>query len=218
MKKAAVIISAFVSVFLCFSVISVCADSEISIEIPEDFTVNYAENGFSSVAKKTGMDEKALESYAEQNGIMFIAVNSDNSSQFRLSKSQNAFSKKVKDISALDENAIGEFAKSLSDQSPQMRTVSGIKYITFTETLSDSGGEYTAYQMITVKNEYIYQFSCYNSGGTVDNQTEKIVLSLKINDAVPYSPWQKVKIGAIIVLLAGVIAIMVIGIVRDIKA
>ena len=182
--KVLFIVTAIISVLL-FSTTVCAAQKEFYLSVEKNFiVVNAGDKSCKKAAKAVGMTERELRDYFEKNGVLLFAVTPDNSSQIRLSYYENDFSKLAQDISSLDEEGIGMLAKAIDkDETPEYDTVknnSGEKFLKFTDFMKDSGGEYTVTQYVTVKNEKVYQLSCYTPGKTVPNSIEKTFKNFKI--------------------------------------
>lgn len=211
----------FLILTLCFmfslSIPVAAAGKGYVVEIPEDYTVSYGEGKNDEVAQIIGMDDEKFKNYFNANGLLFIAVKEDNSAQIRFSKYQNEFSGKLGNLKNLSESEFSEIAEKLSKGKDYSRVTAGEQtFIALSETLKDSGGEYTSTQYITVKNGNVYQLSCYNEGVEVNEEIEGIFSSLRFSDSGNYT-WLYTMIILASVFLFGVIAFMVKGIIADLK-
>lgn len=219
------IITLLLSLILLIPQICVSADSdrsEFSINTGENFTAVYEwDEDKSDAAKKLGMSEEKLQDYFDENDVLMVAVNDDNTAQLRLSKYDNEFSELAYDISLLSDDEISELSKSITgtDASTSLEESNGISFITFSETHNDSGGTYTATQYITVFEGDIYRLSCYNQGDKQSDEMKNIFSTLKLNGETRHSIplWQTLLIIAGIAVFAAVAAAMIIGIIKDRK-
>jgi len=220
-KRIAVCI--FLALLILFSGLTAFADSgrKYEIDIGKEYTVVYKGEDLSDAADLVGMKRADLKKYFDENGVELLAVNADNTSQIKLCAYEDDFSKLAGDISTLDDDGIAQLATSMAGDTSADYGIAesgGRKYIVVSETLKDSGGEYTATQYITVCGGKLYQLSFYTSG-TID-KTREIFSSFRINvtgknDAMPL--WQILVIIFGIAVFATVSVICVIGIIRDRK-
>ena len=72
--------------------VSVFAASGFEITAPKDFYSYQSGQNAENAAKILSMTAAELENYCSDNGIVFIAVNGDNTKQIRLSVTESAFS------------------------------------------------------------------------------------------------------------------------------
>ncbi|MBQ8203587.1 MAG: hypothetical protein IJZ75_04840 [Clostridia bacterium] len=211
----------FLILTLCFmfslSLPVAAAGKGYVIELPEEYIVSYGESKEDKVAEIFGMEDEKYKNYFSSNGMLFIAVKEDNSAQLRFSKYTNEFSAQLGNLSNLNDGEFKEIAEKLSKGREYKTLKSGEQtFIAITETLKDSGGEYTSIQYITVKNGYVYQLSCYNAGDSVSEEIENIFSTLKFSESNNFN-WLYAMIIVACVILAGVIVIMIKGIVSDLK-
>ncbi len=188
-----------------------------NIEFPEDYVVSYGNTKSDPVAKIIGMDSEKYSNYFKSNGLLFIAAKEDNSVQIRFSKYTNEFSQKLGNMGNLNDNEFSEIADKLVGDKPYTKEVSGEQiFISVTENLKDSGGEYVSTQYITVKNGNVYQLSCYNSGNEINGEITDIFKSLSFSQSNNFN-WVYTMIVLAVVFFAAVIIIMIKGIITDLR-
>lgn len=210
----------FTAVVICLVLMPFCVlakESEYSINIPGNFTVGYTEKDLSKVAKITDMDTSALTDYCKQNGVIFVAVNSDNTEQMRLFSYETELSKKAENFQNLSNSAIDSLASEIGTGKYERVQSGGTVFLKFTEVLTDNGGEYISCQYLTIKNGKVFQFSTYNQGSEQSESLKKSFESLKFNEVRTYNTKQKIIIAAVISALVVLIGIMIYGIIKDLK-
>lgn len=197
------------------------ADESISISVGTEFTeYRPGENG-AATAELLHMSETALASYCEENHIIYLAVNGDNSRQIRVSVAETAFSVNVGDLSALDDEKINALLPELSGRADirgKIEESGGQKFVKTEVSTSDSGGDYTVTQLMTVFGKKEYTLSFYTTGDSTA-YTEKIFESFAENfqkNAPEKKNYRFVILAAIVLLCVGA-GYIVFTLVRDIK-
>ena len=152
-----------ISLFFTLSVSAVC-DVKITLD-DEFFTLS---DDAEKVCEITGQTKEQLDEYCSAEGIVFLAVNSENTKQVKATSKKTAFSEKLQNLSMLNDADINEIAKalvkgenldfSIEEKNSQM-------FIRTEQMLSDSGGEYSQVNYITVADECIYTLSFSTSSG-----------------------------------------------------
>ena len=122
---------------------------EYSITPSDNFTFAKQGDDLTKIAKKLNMTTDDLNKYFSDNKLIYLAVSDDVNSQIKISVTEDEFSKKVNDISLLDDNALNNFAKSLSSDS-SIVTNNDRKFVLVNDTHKDSGGIYTVTQYISI--------------------------------------------------------------------
>lgn len=205
----------------CLAVLGIsvsAASREYDIILDDGFTVGYADGNLDGVSGIIGKPSDELRSYCESNGVLFIAVNPDNSIQIRLSAFKSEFSVKAGDIRALDSEGLSLFAESLSSGADYtVLETENTAFLKFTAVLSDSGGDYVSTQYVTLSGGKVYQLSCYNSGNAEAPCVTAAAESFSVVTDTASDLRQKLLFAAVLLALAGVITVMVIGIIKDIK-
>lgn len=197
------------------------ATGEIKITAPKDFYSYKSGQSAESTAKILGMTEEELKSYCNDNGIVFIAVNKDNTEQIRVSVTQSAFSSSIGNLTNLSEDKITALIPDITGAvGGELTEKNGQRFIKTAESLSDSGGEYSVINYVTVAAKKDYVLSFYTASGTSTDYTEEVFDSFSSEDfykeAGEKSRFSYVIIAAIVLLALGS-AYIIFTLVRDIK-
>ena len=189
---------------------------EYSITPSDNFTFAKQGDDLTQIAKKLNMTTDDLNKYFSDNKLIYLAVSDDVKSQIKISVTEDEFSKKVNDISLLDDNALNNFAKSLSSDS-SIVTNNDRKFVLVNDTHKDSGGIYTVTQYITICDGKTFYFIGYNDGKDISQEITSVFKTFTLNqqqsDSADNNVFSIVIIIGIVVF--SVIAIiMVIGIIR----
>ncbi|MBR3592117.1 MAG: hypothetical protein IKL46_04630 [Clostridia bacterium] len=189
---------------------------EYSITPSDNFTFAKQGDDLTQIAKKLNMTTDDLNKYFSDNKLIYLAVSDDVKSQIKISVTEDEFSKKVNDISLLDDNALNNFAKSLSSDS-SIVTNNDRKFVLVNDTHKDSGGIYTVTQYITICDGKTFYFIGYNDGKDISKEITSVFKTFTLNqqqsDSADNNVFSIVIIIGIVVF--SVIAIiMVIGIIR----
>lgn len=201
--------------------VSVFAASGFEITAPKDFYSYKSGQSAKETAKILGTTENELENYCDENGILFIALNKDNTKQIRVTVTESAFSSSVGNLTNLSEDKITLLIPEITGaDSGELVEKDGQKFIKTSETLSDSGGEYSVVNYVTVAAKKDYVLSFYTASGTSTDYTEEVYYSFSSEDFYKEVN-EKSKFGyviiAAIVLLALGSAYIIFTLVRDIK-
>lgn len=217
------ILAVITALMLLFSLTVSAASYEYNLSTGDDFTcVGYGDD-MTDIAQKLNMTADELNAYFNKNGLLYLAVSDDTSTQIRLSAFTDNFSSAVCDISHLNEEQLNEFMNSISDNSETGCTVTdnnGRKYVTVTNTLNDSGGVYTVTQYVTICDSKTFYLSCYNNGTETSEQVKNIFNNFSLNSVTTEKNGFAIKfvfITAGIVLFLGLAVFTVIGIVKKSK-
>lgn len=203
----------------CIQLNAAAADIEISPG--EGF---YTSDGDSeAVARTLGMSAAELDAYCGENNIVYIAVNQDNSKQIRLSAARSSFSESVGNLSGISDSSLKPLIPDITGDSgvgAEIIEKNGQKFIKNHLSASDSGGEYTVVQYITVAGKTDYVLSFYTSSGESDEYAQAVFETFSCSDFYNIQP-QKSYYGyviiAAIVLLAAGSAYIIFTLVRDIR-
>ena len=180
---------ALLAVFLLFTValgvISVSAKDYdgFLLDIPKEFTVVTEKDDLSEFSKKVGVSYEELENYFSDGKYKLLAVNEDNTTQIKLSCSEDEFSKKIINFDNFKDTDLVSLGASFltlkdTDAEPDITVVenNSIKFIKIVEAHKDSGGTYTVTQYITVVDAKTYKLSFFLPI-KADNQLEKEVFN-----------------------------------------
>ena len=199
----------------------VFAASGFEITVPKDFYSYKSGQSAESTSKIIGMTADELENYCYENGIVFISVNNDNTKQIRLSVTETAFSSSVGNLTNLSEDKITALLPDITGaDSGELVEKDGQIFVKTAETLSDSGGEYSVVNYVTVAAKKEYVLSFYTASGTSTDYAKEVYDSFSSDDFYKETH-KKSKFGyviiAAIILLALGSAYIVFTLVRDIK-
>lgn len=197
------------------------ASGNIEITAPKDFYSYKSGQNAEDTAKILGMTASELENYCISGGILYLAVNENNTKQIRVSVAESAFSSGIGNLSNLSEDKITALIPDITGaDSGEIVTKNGQSFIKTTENLTDSGGEYSVISYVTVAAKKDYVLSFYTATGTSTDYVEKVFKSFSADDfykeSNPKSYFGYVIIAAI-ALLALVSAYIIFTLVRDIK-
>ena len=197
------------------------ATYDIQITAPKGFYSYKSGQSAESTAKILGMTEAELENYCNENGIVFIAANKDNTKQIRVCVTESEFSSSIGNLSNLSDDKITALIPDITGAvSGELNEKGGQKYIKTAEALSDSGGEYSVISYVTVAAKKDYVLSFYTASGTSTDYTEEVFDSFSsedfYKDADEKSRFGYVIIAAIVLLALGS-AYIIFTLVRDIK-
>ncbi len=209
---------------LLITVCPFCAladEVDFELKLGKEYTVARSEEALGELSRIIGMKEAELREYFEQNDLLLLAANEDNSSQVRLSVSDNDFAELIGNLTGLGDGEIEEVAKELTaeTQSYTVKENNGDKFIVITETLRDSGGVYTATQFCTVKSGVMYQLSFYNAGDKTADSVYTAFESFKITppEDTAFPPWVTVSAVFGIAVFTAIAVVLIIDVVKDIK-
>lgn len=189
---------------------------EYSITPSDNFTFAKQGDDLTQIAKKLNMTTDDLNKYFSDNKLIYLAVSDDVKSQIKISVTEDEFSKKVNDISLLDDNVLNNFAKSLSSDS-SIVTNNDRKFVLVNDTHKDSGGIYTVTQYITICDGKTFYFIGYNDGKDISKEITSVFKTFTLNQQQSGSADNNVFSIVIIigiVVFSMVAIIMVIGIIR----
>ena len=199
----------------------VFAASGFEITAPKDFYSYKSGQSSEDTAKILGMTADELENYCDENGIVFIAVNKDNTKQIRVTVTESPFSGSIGNLSNLSDSKITALIPDITGAvSGELTEKGGQRFIKTAEALSDSGGEYSVINYVTVAAKKDYVLSFYTAAGTSTDYTKEVFDSFSSEDFYKEtdrkSNFSFVIIAAIILLALGS-AYIIFTLVRDIK-
>ena len=195
--------------------------ADIKITPPKGFYSYKSGQSAENTAKILGMTSDELKNYCSENGIVFIAVNEDNTKQIRVSVTESEFSSSIGNLTNLSDDKITALIPDITGSvSGEITEKYGQRFIKTAEALSDSGGEYSviSYVTVTAKKDYILSF--YTAAGTSTDYVGEVFDSFSSEDfykeADEKSYFVYVIIAAIVLLALGSVYI-IFTLVRDIK-
>ena len=210
------ILTVIIVLFTVFNMNVSALGYEYSITPSDNFTFAKQGDDLTKIAKKLNMTTDDLNKYFSDNKLIYLAVSDDVKSQIKISVTEDEFSKKVNDISLLDDNALNNFAKSLSSDS-SIVTNNDRKFVLVNDTHKDSGGIYTVTQYITICDGKTFYFIGYNDGKDISKEMTSVFKTFTLNQQQSGSADNNVFSIVIIIgiVVFGLVAIiMVIGIIR----
>ncbi len=178
-------------------------EPDFNITVGENFISAHKDENLDEISKQLNIDTSELNSYFNKNGMLYLAVSTDNSIEIRLSAFTDNFSAEIIDLSYLDNEQTNEFVSAFAarrEVEPRLVENGGRKYIEVVETLTDSGGVYTSTQYITVCGGKSYYLSFYNSGEKTSQEVREIFASFTLN-----APKQSASSSVTIVLIIGIV-------------
>lgn len=200
------------------------AGTGIKINAGKEFTVLLSGENEKELAEILGIAEDELISYCRDNGIEYLAVNRDNTKQIRLSVKQTEFSSAVINFSNLsDENIAAVIPEIIGVSNVKCETAdkNGQKFAKILLSSSDSGGEYTVSQYITVANKKLFILSVCTAADKDIEYADKIFEGFDAED-FNHTKSQKngysgIIVGAIAILVVGC-AFVAVTLIRDIRS
>ena len=153
-----------IAVLSLFFSVSVYAESVVSIETDNTFSV-FSEDA-DALSDILRMNKKDIEAYCEQNNIVYLAADSENTRQIRISVYTNDFSNSVINISGLSDDKISALTEDIIGEEGirgEVVNKNGQKFLKTQLRSSDSGGEYILTQYFTVADRQNVVLSFYNS-------------------------------------------------------
>ncbi|MGN0492973.1 MAG: hypothetical protein ACI4F7_04925 [Acutalibacteraceae bacterium] len=206
---------------LLFAVTVFAESGGIEITAPEGFYSYESGGSADKAAQILGMTDTELESYCVENGIVFIAVNEDNTKQIRLAVAESSFSASIGNLTNLSEDKITALIPDITGaKRGEIINKDGQSFIKTAETLSDSGGGFTVISYFTVAAKKDYVLSFYTSSGTDTDYAEEVFDGYS-SDEFYKAESEKSYVGyiilAAIILLAAGSVYIIFTLVRDIK-
>lgn len=204
--------------------LNVCAASyKYNISLGDGYTSASYGDDLTEISEKLNMTTDELNSYFNKNGLLYLAVSNDAKTQVRLSAFTDNFSSAVDDISYLSDDQLKEFMNAVSEDGEntcEVITSRGRRYIRVKSTLQDSGGIYTVTQYITICDSKTFYLFCYNEGEDTSSEIQSIFDSFSLTATKAEEPNDSlinVFIIAGIILFAILAVIMIIGIIKSMR-
>lgn len=122
------------------------------------------------LAEALGMEKSALQEYLNQNGVVYLAVNKDNTKQIKVTSVTTDFSNSVINISGLSNDSITALIPDITgveDAKGEVIDKDGQKFVKTQFKTKDSGGEYILTQYFTVANRMSIVLS-FSTAATAD--------------------------------------------------
>lgn len=196
----------------------------ITLNAGKDFTVYTPGGNARQAAEITGVTEAELKDYCSKNSIVYYAVDGENKRQIRLSVLQTDFSAGAVNLSNLTDDSIAALLPDITgieNVRGEIVYTGAQKFVKTELSSSDSGGEYTVIQYITVagKKEYVLSFT--TSAGVDTGYAKEVFETLKSEDFAEATKKPQKNYGAVIlaavVLLIFACAYIIYTLIRDIR-
>lgn len=129
--------------------------AEITENPGKEFLVYGDKQSNEKIAEILEETADSLDNYCYNNGIIYLALNEQNTKQIRLYENSTAFSESVGELTSLSDDKITALAPEIAGDGFHTETVAqnGIKFIKATALSEDSGGKFTLIQYITVTSK-----------------------------------------------------------------
>ena len=197
-----------------FSITVSAASLEYNISPDDSFIAVNRGDDLTQISSELDTTADELNTYFDKNGIEYFAVSKDTKAQIKISTYSNEFSKKVSDISLLDEDALVEFAKTFNAGSNNIINNNDRKFICLINNQEYSDGLYTVTQFITICDNKIVHFTGYNDGDKTSQEITEAFDTFTLNhpasndNSTNYTLWIVLSIVGVVVF--GVAAILII--------
>ncbi len=155
------VIAVFLFIVLCINTLAISGD----IITPDNDFIIYSANK-QKVADILGASVSELDEKVKNQGIVFLAVNNDNTKQIQMTETVTDFSQKVSDFSNLSDRSIISLLPTISGMdniSGNVVTHNGQKYGYIKLKQKESG--YILTQYFTVKEKKLYTVTFYTEEG-----------------------------------------------------
>lgn len=172
-KKFILVITA-IMLALSFNVSAKKYEIVKSLEPQGDFYV-YGEHN-DKLSEILSMDNDSLDSYCQQNGVVYLAVNKDNTKQIKITTSITDFSNSVINISGLSNESITALIPDITgidNAKGDVINKDGQKFVKTQFKTNDSGGDFILTQYFTVANKSTVVLSFYTKSGLDIDYIEK---------------------------------------------
>lgn len=163
--------------------------NDYSLSLPDDFIAAAYGDDLTELAGVFDMNAESLQKYYDENKVLYLAANPQNTCQITLTCTENEFSKGITSFSLLSEAEIEAIADELAGESFKNHGViqgsDGNPYIHLEKKLLDSGGDYTVTEYLTICSSNLFTLSISISELNKPDITPKAILTgLKINNTI----------------------------------
>lgn len=159
--------------------IVVSAENIINLTAPDGFFV-HSQNP-EKLSDILNISENELSEYCAENNILYLAVDSDNSRQIRITTDESSFSNSIVNLSHITDDKIISLAPEISGINGvrgETVDIKGQKFLKIQVQSSDSGGDYILTQYITVADRKNFTISFYSNSDADLKFIEKTLDSL----------------------------------------
>lgn len=186
MKKFLCLIAT--AVFLLVGVFPVtAAQSDYSITLPDGFVAAAYGDDLTKLASIFDMNAEGLQRYYDENKVLYLAADKKNTCQITLTCTENEFSQGAVSFSRLSQAELETIAADLAGDSFTNHGIiegkDGNSYIHLERKLTDSGGDYTVTEYLTVCSSNLFTLSIsVSQTNSSDIKPASVLAGLKIND------------------------------------
>lgn len=215
------LICAAASVLLLTASVSALS-GKAEISAGSEYEVYSTETPSEKAAETVGMKTDELANYCTENGIVYFAVNSDNTRQIRISVNETPFSQSVVNLSNLSDDKILSLMSDITGNDEIRGDIvagNGQKFVKTQVSASDSGGGYTVIQYITVAAKRTYVLSFYTESGVDTDYAEELFKTYRSEDFVSLKSEKSIYgyvVLSAVILLCAVSVFIIFTLVRDI--
>lgn len=223
---------------ILISVFSVSASAQevekynIDFDLPDEFIVlteeNIKEN--SDAIKSLGFTNETFKNYINSNHIALFASLNDKSCQITINVNKTKFTENTDSLNYFDDEYIGRILPELLGNkvaTNEIKTFNDTKYVVVENKSTDSVGDFSYIQYVTVKNQRLYTITVSFSNANITNEnreyTEALIKKLVIsvpNEKITMKSVQNVTVYIVLILviifLVLVVAYFAYTIVKDI--
>lgn len=223
---------------ILISVFSVSASAQevekfnIEFDLPDEFIVlteeNIKEN--SDAIKSLGFTNETFKNYINSNHIALFASLNDKSCQITINVNKTKFTENTDSLNYFDDEYIGRILPELLGNkvaTNEIKTFNDTKYVVVENKSTDSVGDFSYIQYVTVKNQRLYTITVSFSNANITNEnreyTEALIKKLVIsvpNEKITMKSVQNVTVYIVLILviifLVLVVAYFAYTIVKDI--
>lgn len=211
-------------------------EHNVSITLPDGYVLLNLETSEDNteLIESLGYSVSSFKDYLKASGTnsaktLFLGYQPQNKSQISVKCWTTDFSKKIGDLSFLEDDSLSKTAKELvktKGASYKSVQVNGMKLLEIRTDNKDSGGSFGSVQYLTVRNENFYSVNFTFAGQLNDanvNTAWNTLSSFNIESNIKSSVWDVNSVLIMVVLsaaiLAGVVLTVVIiySLIRDIK-
>lgn len=215
------VLGLFLAFCFLFSFV-VSAQNNITLKPYGEFYIYGEDND--KIAEILGLSKTELQEYCTENGIIYLALNNNNSKQIRITQSQTDFTNSIINITGLSDDKINELIPHIAGIENVRGEVidhNGQKLVKTQLRSGDSGGDFILTEYITVADRLCYILSFYTSASTDSDYIEKTLetyeCSAFMSDAENKAEgWQYIILAAAIIFGIATVAIVV-WIIKDIR-
>lgn len=171
--------------------VTLCAEQpDYSLTLPDGFVAAAYGDDLTELAAIFDMNAESLQGYYDENKVLYLAANRENTCQITLTCAENDFSKSAVSFSLLSESELETIADELAGDSFTnlgiIKGEDGNPYIHLERRLNDSGGYYNVTEYLTVCSSNLFTLSISVSElNEPDIEPKKVFAGLVINDAAP---------------------------------